>query len=309
MADLAAGPRVVHRMRPAMGTWFEAWLVGDDAGHLADVAEAVLDEVGRLDGRLSRFDPRSEIARINRRAARGPVLVDRELFALLQDCRRAWRDTGGAFDITATSGPLAQPAGGIMRPSFAHVILDADRQAVRLEHPAVQLDLGGLGKGYALDRAGELLEAHGVTRVLLHGGTSSVLAQGTDARGHPWLVGIRDPWADRDDVEVARLPLQDRALSCSTALAPGRTQSDIIDPSTGQALTRQDGCVVMAPSAVEAEILSTALLGLGRAAVTEFLRSRDGFGLAVAWIEPPGDGPRLSWLRRDDPDMIPAPRP
>jgi thiamine biosynthesis lipoprotein len=308
MPDLAAGLTVVHRIRPAMGTWFEARLVGDDAEHLADVAGAILDEVGRLDGRLSRFDTRSEIARINRHAARGEVLVDCELFALLHTCRRAWRDTGGAFDVTATSSAGAD-TGGDGRPTFGHVILDDDRHTVRFGHPSVQLDLGGLGKGFALDRAGELLDAHGVTRALLHGGTSSVLARGTDTRGRPWLVAVRDPWADLDDVEAARLSLGDCALSCSTALAPGGTQSDIIDPITGRALSRQDGCVVTAPSAVEAEVLSTALVSLGRAAATQVLRCRDGYGLAVAWIEPPGARPRLTWLRRDDPDTIREPRP
>jgi thiamine biosynthesis lipoprotein len=288
-----------------MGTWFEARLVGADAAHLADVAEAVLDEIARLDGRLSRFDPTSEISRINRAAARSPVRVDRDLVALLEICRHAWHATAGAFDVTATG---RSPAGAA-RPSFAHVVLDPARHSVHFEHPAVQLDLGGLGKGYALDRAAAILAAHGVTRALLHGGTSSVLARGTDERGRPWLVGIRDPWAEGDDVEAARLPLGDCALSCSTALTPGRAESDIVDPGTGATLTRQAGCVVTAPAAVEAEILSTALLCLGRAAAAARLRRRDFPAAAVAWIEPPGDRPRLRWLRAPEDQPPPSPLP
>jgi thiamine biosynthesis lipoprotein len=300
MRDREEDPHVVYRGRSGMGTWFEAWLVGEDEEHLKDVAMAILDEVGRLDERLSRFDPRSEIARINRLAGRGEVLVDREVFALLQTCGRAWRDTDGAFDIAATSPAGAEPDGDA-RPTFADVVLDDERRTVHFTHPAVRLDLGGLGKGYALDRAGEILDAQGVSRALLHGGTSSVLARGPDARGRPWIVAIRDPWDDRDGAVLGRLPLHDRALSCSTALAPGPAQSDVIDPRTGRALTQQDGCVVTCPSAIHAEILSTALLSLGRAAGSEFVRSREGFGLAVAWVEPPGDRPRLTWLRSDPP--------
>ena len=119
-----------------------------------------------------------------------------------------------------------------------------------------------------------------------------------------WSVGIRNPWTLRDDAEAGRLTLRDRALSCSTALAPGQAQSDIIDPITGRALSRQDGCVVTSPWALDAKILSTALVSLGSAAATQFLRSHHGYGLAVAWIEPPGERPRLTWLRRDDPGTI-----
>src|SRR5689334_22940871 len=97
-------PPAIRRRRPAMGTWFEVLLQGDDPKHLADVAVAVLDEVERVDRLLSRFDPRSEIARINATAARRAVRVDFEVLGILETCRSAWRHTEGCFDVTTPSG-------------------------------------------------------------------------------------------------------------------------------------------------------------------------------------------------------------
>ena len=86
---------VIQRRRPAMGTWFEVRLVGDDAEHLAAVAEAVLDEVERVEPALAVRSPRSEIARINREAGCRAVLLDREVLDVLLTCRAAWEETEG----------------------------------------------------------------------------------------------------------------------------------------------------------------------------------------------------------------------
>jgi thiamine biosynthesis lipoprotein len=278
-----------------MGTWFEVWLAGEDPDHLADVAEAILDEVARIEGRLSWRDPRSEISRVNRDAADGPVRVDREVFELLMMCRRGWFETGGAFDVAAGSSPRDGVFGGV---TFADVILDEDTRSVRFPSRSLRLDLGGIGKGHALDRAGEMLDAFGVSSALLHGGTSSVLARGRTPGGSRWSVGVRDPWAFDDDEQVTRLDLADRALACSTALGWGHATSDLIDPRSGRALREQSGCVVLAESATRAEILSTALICMGRDEAEEWLAGRPDPTRSVLWIDAPGSPSRLDWIEK-----------
>jgi thiamine biosynthesis lipoprotein len=267
-----------------MATWFEVWLVGGDADHLTAVGEAALDEVVRIEQLLSRFDPASEVARVNREALHGPVLLDRELFAILTDCRRWSEETDGYFDIALSSS----------HPFAEAVQLDEQERTVSFLRPAV-LDLGGYGKGYALERAGRILRTFGVTSALMHGGTSSVLACGLGEDGQPWRVGVRNPFGDSTDEEVVQLALTDCGLSSSAVLTPQGTESDIIDPVRGQALTEPAGCTVVAPSALDAEVLSTALLAMGRCRGRAFVCDRLSPDYRVAWMDEAG-GVSLEWL-------------
>ncbi|MGH9768309.1 MAG: FAD:protein FMN transferase [Blastocatellia bacterium] len=150
----------------AMGTRFEALLVGNDQEHMDAVAVAVIEEIIRLDGVLSRFDPRSEIARMNREAVHAPVRVDREVFALLERCEQARRSTDGFFDVTASPHPPGES------PALR---LDVEICAVQFTGPSAAIDLGGVGKGYALDRGREIMLRFGATCGVLHGGQMDVV--------------------------------------------------------------------------------------------------------------------------------------
>jgi FAD:protein FMN transferase len=264
-----ACPTSVHRTRPAMGTLFEVLLHGDDEEHLTAVAEAVLDKVVSVERLLSRFDPRSEVSRINRLAASEAVLVDREVADLLQVCFDAGEWTGGAFDITATSmmsnGSLGLP----------NVRFDSHRRTITFADPRMRLDLGGIGKGYALDRAAALLDEHGIEHALLHGGTSSVLARGTNIDDRPWRIALPEVLC-----EDRFVMLENAALSCSAV----NEQQDIIDPITGQPLLEPSAVAVVAPSATHTEILSTALVCLGpdRAAAT--IPTEKLSGCRIVWL-------------------------
>ena len=152
-------PHWIQRQRPAMGTWFEVRLVGDDREHLAAVADAVFDEVERVERLLSRFDRRSEIARINREAGSRAVLVDREVLEVLLTCQAAWEETEGYFDVTA-SQRAERPANGT---KFASITINQDARTVRFTRPGLALDLGGIGKGYALDRGAAIVVEQGVS--------------------------------------------------------------------------------------------------------------------------------------------------
>ncbi len=250
-------PVLVRRSRPAMGSLAEAMLIGDDERQLAAAAEAALDEIERLSHRWSRFSTSSEIARINRDAPRGWVLVDRELFEVLAECDRWRRLSDGAFDITAGSWQIVDG------PQFngADVELDAARCAIRFRVEALRLDLGAYGKGAALDLAGAIFLELGLDNWLLQIGTSSILTCGAGPSGDGWPVKLRHP--DRPEVIVRELLLHDQALSCSAATAPGATESDVIDPRTGLPLGEQRACCVIAASAAAADALSTACIVTG----------------------------------------------
>lgn len=276
----------VHRTRPAMGTLFEVLLRGDDEEHLAAVADAILDEVERIERLLSRFDPRSEISRINRLAGKEDVLVDQEVAALLARCFESWQWTKGAFDIAAgsrrglpeftdrTAVLGDSPFQAIEVPGIA---FNQVRRLVRFTEPEVEIDLGGVGKGYALDRATELLDEHYVEHALLHGGTSSVLARGHDQDGEAWRIHLRHP-VTGEDAGVVRL--KNEALSCSAV----NDQADIINPATGVPVTGEAGVAVICPSATEAEVLSTALICMGRAKAELFLLLHCGTRATAVWL-------------------------
>jgi FAD:protein FMN transferase len=258
-------PRAVtyYRSGEAMGTRFEVFLRGPEEEHLEAVAVALLEEIIRLDGVLSRFDPRSEIARVNREAGSSLVRVDRELFALLERCEEARQLTEGYFDVARG----------------AALLLDAEHCTVQFAQPDVLIDLGGIGKGYALDCGREIMLRYGVSSGLLQGGTSSVLAVGEDL----WPVALRHPQAP--EAIVQRIGLQNRGFACSAVRHAEQKQSDVVNPLTGQPLTGNATCFVLAPNATEAEIFSTALLAMGRARASQYLESMPSLAVQIGWVE------------------------
>lgn len=252
----------------AMATEFEVFLTGDDGEHLEAVAAAVADEVVRIERRLSRFDPTSEVSRINREAGTRSVRLDREVWELLVDCERFRRWTDGGFDVAVGA-----------------LLLDESKQTVRLTRPDARIDLGGVGKGWAIDRCGAILRRFGVAHGLLNAGTSSILAV-----GGPWTVDVRNPTGGAE--AVARLNLIDQAFSCSAVVHPGECLSDLYDPRTGRSIEGRAACMVLAATATEAEALSTGLLVLGREVANDWLLRRRPDGVSVGWIETG----RFEWL-------------
>lgn len=253
-----------QRSCEAMGTRFEVILRGDDAQHLEAVAVAVCEEFLRLDAALSRFNSTSEIARINREAKYKSVRIDREIFSLLERCEMARQHTNGFFDVTAATGG-------------AGIELDAERCSVRFTNEKVQIDLGAIGKGYALDCGHEILSRYGVQSALLNGGTSSILAVGDS-----FTIDIRHPL--NPEKIVQRLALQNRALSCSAARHPWQSQSDVVNPLNGTAMIGDDACFVLATNATDAEIFSTALLAMGKEQSEQYLKKLSCDALQVEWF-------------------------
>lgn len=269
-----------------MGTRVELLLCGDDPVYLRAAGEEALDEIERLEAQLSLYRPDSELSGVNARAARGPVVVEPRFFRLLERVQDLWVATEGAFDPTIAPlmrawglrdagrevGELPTPealAAAREAVGFQHVVLDPGERTVRLLRPGMSLDLGGIGKGYAIERAVELLQEAGVTTALLHAGTSTVFALGAPPGEDAWTVAIRDPREpDKKEPYLARVRLRDRALSVSAphgkAITVGnRRIYHVLDPRRGEPVEGARLAALVTASPTDADALSTALLVLG----------------------------------------------
>lgn len=286
------GGAAVRLAIAAMATRFELVLPIGQPGlgeaSLRAAGEAALAEVTEVEDWLSVYRPQSQIARVNSGAARAPVRVLLPVFALLVAARDWSQRTGNAFDPTV--GPLvrfwreADPAAGdwTSRMSTARGLVgwrDVELAAgtVRFHRPGVQLDLGSIGKGWALDRALEVLREAGVTSALLHGGTSTVAALGSPPDAAEWWIEIADaPDAPASPpTERLRVPLWDAALSVSATWGrthrdpQGRLRGHILDPRTGEPVEGPRRAAVVGPSGLITDVLSTALLVAGATFLSE----------------------------------------
>jgi thiamine biosynthesis lipoprotein len=272
---------LVHYARRAMATTFEV-LLPFGAPHGPQAAEDALDEIDRLEAQLTVYRDDSEVSFINRRAALSPVPVEVNLFDLLGLADRLTRETEGAFDISVGAlikawgfyrrcgrVPSAQERIEVLaRTGMAHVVLDAETRSIHYRRSGLEINLGSIGKGYALDQAGGLLRSRWqVASALLHGGQSSVYALGSNpGDGRGWPVVIRHPW-DRER-RLASVRLRDRALGTSAATFQhleynGRKLGHILDPRTGWPAEGMASVSVLAPTAAQADALATAFFIMG----------------------------------------------
>jgi thiamine biosynthesis lipoprotein len=264
------------REEAIMGTRVAVELWADDQAAGEAAIAAVLEEMRRIDRLMSHYRPDSELSRINAGAASHPVAVDRELALLIQRALEFSVLSDGAFDITyASVGYLydyrahrhpSQPQIDAALPAinWRHVVVDLDRSTVRYTQAGVRIDLGGIAKGYACDRAAGLLRARGIAHAIVTaGGDSRILG---DRRGRPWVVGIRHP----DDASrvVARLPLEDAAISTSGDYERffdegGVRYHHIIDPRTGRSAGAVRSVTVIADDATTTEGLTKSVFVKG----------------------------------------------
>jgi thiamine biosynthesis lipoprotein len=288
---LAAPARAAWLERTVDGTMgtrihVELWAEDHTTGEAA--IDAVMREMDRIDAAMSTYKPSSEVSRVNARAAAAPMRISRELFDLLTTAVEYSRITHGAFDITYASVGFMYDFRRHLRPTEAQIEaalpavnyrnleLDPRRRTVHFSRPGVRIDLGGIAKGYAVDRGIAILQQRGIRHALVSaGGDSRIIG---DRFGKPWIVGIRHP--DHKDQVIARIPLVDTAISTSGDYERyfdenGVRYHHIIDPATGHPASKVRSATILAPTATRTDGLSKTAFVLGPEAALQIYNSLD----------------------------------
>jgi len=278
----------------AMGCDFEVYAFGEDGLSLRVAAEAAIAEVERVEQLLSHYLPDSEVSYLNAHAGREAVRVHPEVFELLERALYLSRQTRGAFDVTVMpllrcwgfftgigQVPDAQTiADALKRVGASQIRLDPQQLTVSFLQDGVAIHLGAIGKGYAVDRAIEVLKEAGVPAAMVHGGHSSVRAYGAPADAGGWQINLPHPlYPERSQ---AHLLLCNRAISTSSTAEQyfergGRRYGHILDPRTGLPVENDLLCVsVLADEATAADALSTAFFVLGERGIREYISAHPG---------------------------------
>jgi thiamine biosynthesis lipoprotein len=280
-----------HRM--SMACLYAIDMYGPDLSALPSIANEAFDEVDRIDRLMSNYKSDSGLSRVNREAPDGPVAVEPELFDLIADALRYDEESGGAFDITV--GPLMKawgffrgegrlPSGEVLTAARTHVggrhvILDRPSRTIRFDAPGVELDLGGIAKGYAVDRVVAILRARSIPAALISAGGSTIYAVGAPPDRSSWSIAIQDPLDARK--QALTIDVTDRALSIAGSSekwfeADGVRYSHIMDPRTGRPVQGMLTVAVLAASGTEGDALDDALFVLGVERSKSYLRRLRG---------------------------------
>jgi thiamine biosynthesis lipoprotein len=252
----------------AMATVFEIIIVHKDARYAQQAAYAAFDELDKLERQLSRFVENSDISRINNLPANQPLVLGLAAFECLRLSASLYDQTGGAFDVTIGSlmncwlgedKTLRSPSEEQLDYAKQHtglnlIKLDETEHTVQLLTSPIQIDLGGIGKGYAVDQMAKLLSDWSIDIALINGGCSSVLAIGSPSGTKGWHLTLSNP-ANHEQI-LADLYLHNRAVSGS-GLQKG---PHIIDPRTARPVEGKRAAWACAPAAATADGLSTAFM-------------------------------------------------
>ena len=274
----------------AMGTVFTIYLYARSEQQAEALFASAFEEIERLDRTLSNYDPASELSRINRLAGREAVTTDPEVFSLLQTCLEHSKRSGGTFDITV--GPLMR-AWGFFRGQgrypapwqldrarekvgWQKVQMDAAGRTIHFTVEGMELDLGGIGKGYAVDRVIAQLRAAGVKTAMVDAGSSTLYALGEPPGKEGWVVRVPQP-GDRSQT-ISTVLLRDESLSTSGSYEKffqlnGRTYSHIMDPRTGAPVEGMLQATVIAADGTTTEALSKPMFVMGTEEGAKYLAS------------------------------------
>ena len=286
--------------KKAMACEFAVYLNADQFQQGPDTALTAFERIDQLESRLSTYRPESLISRINETAFDHPVAVDEETWSLLSLAWETFSQTEGAFDIT--SGPLIKMWGfydrqprvpseeaiedALARVGSERLLLHPENRTVSFAHPHVEINLAGIGKGFALDRCGEIFDEAGVRDFIIHGGQSSVLASGNRAaesasEDEGWTVAVSHPLLPQ--TRLGNLVVRDRALATSGSgrqalFHRGRRLGHIIDPRTGWPTEGVLSTTVLAPTSAQADALATAFFVMGLEKAHEYCNAHPDVG-------------------------------
>jgi thiamine biosynthesis lipoprotein len=297
--------------RMSMACLYAIDAYGPDDQGLPRILDEAFDEVDRIDRLMSHYKANSALSRVNREAAERPVVLERELFDFIAEAMRYSRESDGAFDITV--GPLMKAWGFFKgegrvpsEPELAaarrrigsrHVVLNPAARTIAFDEPGVELDLGGIAKGYAVDRAVRLLRERHVAAALVSAGGSTTYGLGAPPAREGWDVAIQDPLDSRKIAMTVRL--KDRALSVAGTSekffeAGGVRYSHIMDPRTARPVQGVLSVAVLASSGTAGDALDDAFFVLGPGSSLGYLNRLPD--TEVFFFLP--DGPRSFRIRR-----------
>jgi thiamine biosynthesis lipoprotein len=282
-----------------MGTRITVELWSEDNAKAEQAIDEVLEEMRHIDDSMSTYKPTSEVSQVNAKAADGPMKISKELFDLLVTAKEYSVITDGAFDITyASVGYLydfrkhvrpneAQINKALPAVNYRHVLLDPKNQTVQFSQKGVRIDLGGIAKGYSVDRGIDVLKTRGITRAYVSaGGDSRIIG---DRFGKPWVVGIRDPRKGEGEV-IKRVPLIDAAISTSGDYErffdeDGVRYHHIIDPHTGHSASKVRSATVIGPYATRTDGLSKTAFVLGPEKAMEIYNRIDDIDAIIVKLD------------------------
>jgi thiamine biosynthesis lipoprotein len=276
----------LSRSENIMGTRCSVELWSEDRARGEAAITSVFDDMRRIDRLMSTWKENTEISAVNRDAGKHPVKIGAELFGLLQESVKYSELTHGAFDITYASVGYLYDFRAHIHPdqkaiaaalpgiNFRHMVLDPEKLTVFFQRPGMRIDLGGIAKGYSVDRGIEILQKQGISRAMVNaGGDTRIIG---DRFGKPWVVGVRDP--DHEGKVFLRLPLTDTAFSTSGDYERyfdenGTRFHHIIDPKTGDSARKCRSVTVISGTATRTDALTKSVFIMGPEAGIEFINT------------------------------------
>lgn len=287
---LLALPAISHaewyeREEAIMGTRIAVQLWSEDPALAERAMDAVIAEMHRTDELMSTYKPGSQLSQVNEHAYERPVQVDADIIDVVEKSLEYSRLSDGVFDVTyASVGYLfdyrkhvhptdAQIAAALPAVDYRQVVVDHDARTIRFLKPGMRIDLGGIAKGWAVDRGIDILRELGIEHAMVNAGGDTRLLG--DRRGKPWIVGIRDP--RNEGKVVTRIPLQDEALSTSGDYEryfeeDGVRYHHILEPGTGRSPKAVRSVTVIGPTATHTDGLTKPVFILGVERGLEFIR-------------------------------------
>lgn len=275
-AQSSDGPILVYKGKYVMGTVFEIAAYAESSEKGSAAIDKAMQEIVRMDDLMSNYKPESALSRLNRSAHFHPQKVPPDLYRVIEQAVQFSKLSGGKFDISVApivnlwkAALSGDPLPSLSQRQQAEDCVGYDKieltppDQITFRSSCMQLDLGAIGKGYAVDRAGEVLHSYGIRNALINSGGSTILALGSPPGQRGWLVHLRDPSHKLDPFVV----LKDQSVSTSeqtavSLLAP-ESAGHIIDPTTGRPVETQFAVSVVTSSGTPSDGLSTTLLLLG----------------------------------------------
>jgi len=282
-----------------MGTRIMVELWADDKEKAEQAIDAVLEEMRHIDDSMSTYKPTSEVSQVNAKAADGPMRISKELFDLLTTAEEYSVLSEGAFDITYASVGYMYDFRKHIHPNetqinkalpavnFRHVLLEPKNQTVQFSQKGVRIDLGGIAKGYSVDRGIDVLKSRGFTRAYVSaGGDSRIIG---DRFGRQWMVGIRDPRKGEGKV-ITEIPLSDAAMSTSGDYERffeegGVRYHHIMDPHTGHSASKVLSATIIGPYATRTDGLSKTAFVLGPEKAMEIYNRLDDIDAIIVKLD------------------------